>query len=475
MNNIPSTIDDTLDTICAISTPPGTGGIAIIRLSGPDSINIAQKIWQGQPIKQFKTHTVHLGQILDPDGNQLDQAVLTIFKAPKSYTGQDTIEFSVHGSRYIQQQLINSLINAGARLANPGEFTRRAFTLGRIDLVRAEAVADIITANSRSAHRLAISQLRGDFSNIIKQLHDQLLHLSALLELELDFSDQDVQFADRTTIRQLATDIHSRVNRLHQSFATGQAIKEGIPVAIVGPTNAGKSSLLNTLTGDDTAIVSDIHGTTRDTIQETITIGDYQFRLIDTAGLRHTNDTIEQIGIQRTHRAINQASIIIALHDNTTPFDTATLTSTIPSTTDTPIHYILALNKTDLPTTNNNQEDAHKFINNLPPNIIPTLLTISATTHIGIEQLTLTLTHIATTLTDRGEQDTLVTNLRHAQALAQASTSAQEVIQAIDADLPADLISQPLRATIHHLAAITGDIPSPQILSTIFSRFCIGK
>lgn len=465
------------ENICAISTPQGIGGIAIIRLAGPQALEIAARIWQGKDITRLKSHTAHLGYVLDSQGQQLDQAVITTFHAPNSYTGQDTVEFSVHGSRYIQATLIQSLIKAGARLAQPGEFTRRAFTSGRIDLARAEAVADIIAANSRAAHRVALAQLKGNFSDTINNLRDQLIELSALLELELDFSDQDIQFADRRRLLDIATTIQDQVTRLHDSFTSGQAIKDGIPVAIVGPTNAGKSSLLNTLTGEDRAIVSDIHGTTRDTIQELITIGDYQFRIIDTAGLRETHDTIERIGIQRTINTIRQASIIITVADNTVPLSTADLQQTLPDNTVTTPRYILALNKSDLTahTLPTNDTTARKHLATLPAAMHPTLLHISASTGQGLDTLRQTLIDAATAIAGTPGQDILVTNIRHAQALAQAATTITQTIDALNADLPADLIAQHLRATIHHLSTITGDIPSDTILSTIFSRFCVGK
>lgn len=481
------------DTICAISTPSGVGGIAVIRLSGPEAIDIVTRRWKGLDPHNMSSHSAHLGAVLDTDGQMLDQAVMTIFRSPRSYTGDDTVELSVHGSRYVQQRLVESLISVGARLAEPGEFTRRAYTSGNIDLARAEAVADIIASTSRAAHRQAIAQLRGDFSNIIRSLHDQLLEMAAMLELELDFSEEDVEFADRSRLLTLATEIHRRVTRLGQSFRAGQAIREGIPTAIVGPTNAGKSSLLNAMIGDDRAIVSDVHGTTRDTIQELLTIGDYQFRLIDTAGLRDTVDTIEQIGIERTRRAIADASVILAVIDNTQPLDTATLAATLPASNNqedlvdtapsshdditTPtVHYIVVLNKTDRSgVLVQNETVAREFIATLPPHISGKLIHLSAVTRQGIDTLTQSLNDIGRELTDSGNSDILVTNIRHAQALSQAARSAADTIHALQDGLTPDLTAHHLRQTIDHLAAITGDIPSTTVLNTIFSRFCIGK
>ncbi|MDE6485330.1 MAG: tRNA uridine-5-carboxymethylaminomethyl(34) synthesis GTPase MnmE [Duncaniella sp.] len=338
------TTDNT--TICAISTPPGIGGIAVARISGPHAIDITDSIWQGQPLAGASSHTAHLGTIVDTDGKMLDQAVATVYRAPRSFTGEDTVELSIHGSAYIQRRLIETLISAGCALAQPGEFTRRAFTAGKMDLAEAEAIADVIASNSRAAHRIAVTQMKGAYSRRLNELRAQLLDLAALLELELDFSEEDVEFASRENLRKIAHDIHTEVTRLHSSFAAGQAIKDGIPVAIVGATNAGKSSLLNTLIGDDRAIVSDIHGTTRDTIEETLETGDYLFRFIDTAGLRETDDTIERIGIQRTRQAIDRAMITLLVIDPASIPDKGIIENTLP--TDPTRHLIIAINKTDL-------------------------------------------------------------------------------------------------------------------------------
>ncbi len=455
-------------TICAISSPPGTGGIAVARISGPDAIEITGRIWRGRPLAQAPSHTARLGTIVDSSGNTLDQAVATIFRAPRSFTGEDTVELSVHGSPYIQRTLITSLIDAGCTLAAPGEFTRRAFTSGKFDLAEAEAIADVIAADSRAAHRIAISQMKGNFSRRLNELRDSLLNLAALLELELDFSEEHVEFASRDHLRRIALDIHSEVTRLHDSFRAGQAIKEGIPVAIVGPTNAGKSSLLNALTGDDRAIVSDTHGTTRDTIEETIHIHDYHFRLIDTAGLRHTTDHIEQIGIARSKRAMSKALITILLLDPAAEIDTETIATVISPDR----QLIIALNKTDItPDTLISQT-----ISQLPsPADNIHILTLSAATGDGLDTLRDTLARIAASETGESGSDILVTNLRHARALAQASQSTARIIDGLDSNLPADLIAQDLRETISHLSAITGDLPATEILNTIFSRFCIGK
>lgn len=305
------------DTICAISTPRGVGGIAVVRVSGPDAIQIADSVWGGLSLAKAKSHTAHFGDIIDSDGSKLDEAVATVFRAPRSFTGEDTVELSVHGSVWVQRRLVMLLVERGARVAEAGEFTRRAFASGRLDLAQAEAVADIIAASSRSAHRVAMSQMRGDFSGRLASLREQLLELSSLLELELDFSEEDVEFASRTLLLDIATAIQRDTTRLADSFSAGRAIKEGIPVAIVGATNAGKSTLLNRLLGEERAIVSDIHGTTRDVIEDTIDIDGTLFRFIDTAGLRDTSDSIETMGIERTIAKLSQASIVIWVVDGT--------------------------------------------------------------------------------------------------------------------------------------------------------------
>lgn len=455
------------DTITAISTAPGVGGIAVIRLSGPEAFTITDNIWKGAKISDAKSHTAHLGNIIDTDGSVLDQAVATIFRAPHSYTGDNTIEFSVHGSPYVQKRLVELLCGRGARLAEPGEFTRRAFTAGNIDLSQAEAIADLIAARSRAAHRVAISQMRGGVSKRLAQLRDALIDLSALLELELDFSEQDVEFADREKLISLAREIHQEVTRLHQTYQRGEVIRQGIPVAIAGPTNAGKSSLLNTLLGDDRAIVSDIHGTTRDTIEDTITIGDHLVRIIDTAGLRDTADTIEQIGIQRSHQAIAKSALTLLIIDATTPATSDYLTN-IAHETDAPI--IGIVNKTDIA----DPEAA----TNILREILPTdaiIMAISARTGHGIPELLDAIQTKLSEITGDINADVLITNARQAQALAEAAQTAEAVIIGLENGIPADLVALDIRETLSHLASLTGTITSSTVLATIFSRFCIGK
>ncbi len=466
------------DTICAISTAPGIGGIAVIRVSGAGAFETVQKIWRGKPIEGMDSHTAHLGAVNDADGERLDQVVLTVFRSPNSFTGEDVAEISVHGSRFVQRELLVSLTKAGARIAEPGEFTRRAFTAGKMDLAEAEAIADVIASNSRAAHRIAMNQMRGGFSRRLAQLREQLVELASLLELELDFSEEDVEFASRTRLRDIAVEIHTEITRLRKSFNAGNAIKEGIPVAIVGPTNAGKSSLLNTILDEERAIVSDVHGTTRDTIEETIEIGDYQFRFIDTAGLRDTADVIEQIGIQRSRQAIDKARIVIVMLDATSTVDFEVVNSAIEKAADetSPTHVIIAFNKTDITLPDETiVEQIRKQINQSPVAERITCLNISARTGQGIEQLKMALTDAARVDNGNADEDILVTNARHAEALSNAATSISRVLTSLDSSLSGDLIAQDLRETISHLASITGEIPSNEILANIFSRFCIGK
>lgn len=447
------------DTICAVSTAPGAGGIAVIRLSGPNAIEIGSRIWRGANLANVASHTAHLGDILDETGEILDRGVATVFRGPRSYTGDDTIEFSVHGSRWIQRQLLASLRVAGARLALPGEYTRRAYASGHLDLAQAEAVADIIAAGSRAAHRSAMSQMRGGISRRLAELRDRLLHLASLIELELDFSDQDVEFVDRTKLTELATDIDDEITRLLKSFETGAAVREGFPVAIIGAVNAGKSALLNAILDDERAIVSDIPGTTRDVVEDRREVGDYLIRFLDTAGLRHTTDQIEQIGIERSYREAARAAIVLYVVDSSNP---ASPESIVSATADIPTERLIYVaNKADIASTT-------EIENNL--GAIP----VSARKGIGVEKL---LAEIEKRLQSQTSAagDILITAARHAEALSQARESNLATIAAIENGIPTDLIAQDLRETIHHLSAITGAITTPQILNNIFAHFCIGK
>ena len=449
------------DTICAISTPPGVGGIAVARICGQDAINITDKIWQGKRLSDAKSHTAHLGTILAPDGSTLDEGVATVFRAPRSYTGQDTVEISVHGSRWIQRELISALVAAGARPAEPGEFTRRAFAAGRFDLSEAEAVADLIASSSKAAHRLAINQMRGSVSKQLESLRKQLVELASLLELELDFSEEDLEFASRTHLVELAEAVGSEISRLTKTYRTGTAIKEGIPVAIIGHTNAGKSSLLNALVGDERAIVSEIHGTTRDIVEDRIELGSYLIRLQDTAGLRQdTDDTIERIGIERSINAAVKAEIIIYLIDASSPATQAEVEAELTGANTERIIY--AINKTDL----------CRNTPALPHNAQPIELSIKTPQDSTLSAMPL---YKNRRLAGGANADLLITNARQAAALEAASNSNRALLAALRSGIPADLVAQDLRETLHHLATVTGSVTTPEILATIFSRFCIGK
>lgn len=457
------------DTICAVSTPPGRGGIAVIRISGPSAIANVDKLWHGKPLYNATSHTAHLGTVINTtSGEPLDQAVATIFKAPRSYTGEDTVELSVHGSPYIQAQLLKHLCTAGCRLAQPGEFTRRAFSNGRLDLPRAEAVADIIAATSAAAHRLAMAQLNGQFSKRIESLHNSLIQLASLLELELDFSEEDVTFADRAKLTQLAHDTLHSISTLASTFDTGQTLRHGIPVAIIGQPNAGKSSLLNALLGTDRAIVSDIPGTTRDTIEESLDIDGLTFRFIDTAGLHQTSDQIENLGISRAIEQASKARIVLWLvpadHEESL---TREIHRQLQQNLTLQTHIIPCIAKADLGPFG----QLESLINDLTGQN-PTILSVKQP-H-TIKQLQTT---ISTTVREDfpDSEGLVITNARHHQSLTEAAASLQRVIEGLSTDRYTDLIAQDLRETLHHLSTITGEITTETLLTSIFSSFCIGK
>lgn len=452
-------------TIAAISTAPGPGAIAIVRLSGPNALTIAQKSWH-KPLNPTPRHAT-LGYITDTTGQPIDQVILTYYPGPKSFTGEDMIEISCHGSPYIQNQILSTLIDNGASPAGPGEFSMRAVINGQLDLTQAEAIADIIAANSKAAADIALRQMKGEISTHLDQLTRQLTHLAALIELELDFSEEDVEFASRQHLAQTATQTLQHIDRLIESFHAGNAIKQGIPVAITGAPNAGKSTLLNTLLQDQRAIVSDIPGTTRDTIEETLSIPPYALRLIDTAGLRQTTDPIEQAGIDRTHTAIQKAAILITIIDTTTPLSTP---APLPSP-ETTIPHIILLNKTDLPQASPTAWQQHLATQYPEAKIIPvTLLSTEARPEI----LTELQTQAARLQAQAGQ--TIITNQRHRAALQEARAPLARVIEALaDPAIPLDMLTQDLRATTTALASITAPITTPAILTTIFSHFCIGK
>ncbi len=455
------------DTITAIATPPGTGGIAVIRLSGPDALSILDKVWTGTSPLTFIPRTAHLGTINDPKDIPVDQTVAIYFKAPASFTGEDTIEISCHGSQFIQRQILHTLVSAGARTAQPGEFTRRAFLNGKIDLTQAEAIADLIAASSQAAHDIALTQTKGQFSDELRNLREQLLQLTSLLELELDFSEEDVQFADRKALVNLATHIRNRIQRLTDSYASGNVIKKGISVAIAGAPNTGKSTLLNHLAGDDKAIVSDIPGTTRDTIEATASINGLDFRFIDTAGLRHTNDSIENLGIGRALTQLTRADFILWLIDPNLPTDPQLdlLRNHLSTIRATP--HLILLTKSDLGIT------VPSNLNKILPQDTP-ILRISALTGQGIDEIIRIITgKFLNAYNPR--QETIIANARHYEALIHAQESIERVLNGLDNGLNSDMISADLREILHHLGTVTGSITTPDILTTIFSRFCIGK
>ena len=445
------------DNICAMATPPG-GAIGIIRISGPDSIQIVGSLFS-RNISDAKSHTLHYGILAASPSSPIDDVMVGVLRTPHSYTGEDSVEIYCHGSRYIMSQIIRTLIDAGCRQAEPGEYTRRAFINGKMDLSQAEAVADLIAATGKASHDMALGQLRGNISSELTHLRDQLLKMTSLMELELDFSDhEELEFADRTELTSLAHTIHDRITSLASSFRTGQAIKQGIPVAIVGKTNVGKSTLLNRLVGEDKAIVSDIHGTTRDIIEDCIDIHGVTFRFIDTAGLRATDDVIEQIGIERSYSAIAKAAIILWVID-AIPSDEELFDITARSEGK---QVIVVINKTDR--------------HSLPPFSLPfPTLSVSALQGQGMSELTAAI-YAKSGIPEIGENDAIITSARHYASLQQAQESIMRVLDGLSQNLPSDLLSEDLRQCLDALASITGGIITPsEVLHNIFSHFCIGK
>ena len=456
------------DTICAIATAQG-GALGLIRVSGVEAISITDKIFipvsgGGIPLSQRKPYTITYGRIVDEKDEVVDEVLVSLFRAPHSYTGEDSVEISCHGSRYILQEVMRLLIANGCRLAHPGEYTQRAFLSGKMDLSQAEAVADLIASTSAASHRLAMSQMRGSFSQKLSLLREKLIHLTSLMELELDFSDhEELEFANRSELVGLAGEVERTVSGLVDSFRLGNAVKNGIPVAIIGETNSGKSTLLNALVGDDKAIVSDIHGTTRDIIEDTVCIGGVTFRFIDTAGIRQTADAIETIGIERSFKAMDKARIVILLCDMSAPAAQfqAFFDKVRPHLEGKQV--IVALNKCDVACQ------------------IPSLSTcgflqiqISAKQGTNIDSLCHSLTELAS-IPEITSSDVIVTNLRHYEALTQALQSIRRVQEGLTSGLPADLVSQDLRECIYHLGSIVGEVTTDEVLGNIFSHFCIGK
>ena len=491
------------DTICAPATIPGTGAISVIRLSGPDAHAIADKVVRCSKgsISQAKGYTMKYGTVVSGDGTVVDEVIASVFRAPHSYTGEDSVELSCHASSYIVSTVMDLLIAAGARAAEPGEFTQRAFLNGKMDLAQAEAVADVISSQSAAAHRIAFSQMKGGFSAELRDMRSELLELVSLMELELDFSEEEVEFADRSRLDSLLAGITAHASRLIDSFRLGNAIKNGVPVAIAGATNTGKSTLLNALLGEDRAIVSDVHGTTRDTIEETLNIDGVLFRFIDTAGLRETSEVVEKIGIERTFKKISEASIVLGMVDLTRDFESSceTVSSILEKVDFRAQTLVFLLNKTDISDINKNVSILNYIVSELDSKGVKymkpesrleepistseapfksgtavKIIPISAKTGSGIKELR---AHLATTQRDiLGDSDTtLVTNQRHVQALSDARTSLLRVREGLASGLPTDLAAQDIREAIYHIGSIVGEISTDEVLGNIFANFCIGK
>lgn len=460
------------DTIVALATPAGVGAIAIVRLSGPKAIEIASTMFlsrSGVSLEMQKSHTIHLGQLKD-DERVIDEVLASIFINPHSYTGQDVVEFSCHGSHYIQQEIIQFALRKGCRMATPGEFTLRAFLNGKMDLSQAEAVADLISSDSEASHLLAINQMRGGFSNEIKRLRDELLNFTSLIELELDFAEEDVEFADRTKFQNLVSEITYVLKRLIDSFATGNVLKNGIGIAIVGEPNVGKSTLLNALLNEERAIVSDIAGTTRDTIEDEISIGGISFRFIDTAGIRETTDVIEGMGIQKTFEKMEQAQVVVFLVD---------CDQLVKNSSQDRVHIeikkvkekfehkplLVIANKVDLIT--------EKDIKSLRFSLMDPIF-LSAKTGHGVDKLKATLLDFVNTGALRNNE-TIVTNTRHYDALLKALSEIEKVQEGLNSGLSGDLLAIDIRQALYHFGEITGEISNDELLGNIFANFCIGK
>ena len=470
-------VDDA--TICAIATPPGSGSISVIRVSGKDAIKICQRIIRfndksKKKIQDLPANTIHYASV-ENDGELVDEVLVSIFISPRSYTGEDVIEISCHGAHYIQQQILELLVKSGARLARPGEFTQRAFLNGKMDLSQAEAVADLIAAESAATHKVAINQIRGGFSSEIAGLREKLLQFTSLIELELDFSEEDVEFADRKKLQDLVDEIHKNITELVNSFQLGNVIKQGIPVAITGKTNVGKSTLLNALLHEERAIVSEIAGTTRDVIEDVINIEGFSFRFIDTAGLRLSSDTIESIGIQKALQTIEQAYIVLYVIDATQKIgEIDRLAAKIKKRLeDLDKKLIFVLNKIDgLSDDELSNVKNLKNFKNLTSN--DKILYISAYYHQNIDQLALLLV-AQVRQKESADQQVIVTNTRHYEALSKALEAIERVQDGLKTKITGDFLAMDIREVLHFLGEITGEVTTDEILGNIFSKFCIGK
>ena len=471
---------DYLNTnICALSTPQGSGAIGIIRVSGPDSIEIVDKIFVpvgkqrlvDTPGYKMKFGSIYRGEKL------LDEAMVAVFRAPHSYTGENSVEIYCHGSSYILQQVIITLLENGIKMAEPGEFSKRAFLNGKLDLAQAEAVADLISSETSAAHQVALQQMKGGFSNELKQMRNSLLDLVSMMELELDFSEEDVEFADRSELNRLLSEVTEKIGNLIESFTLGNVIKNGVPVAIIGATNTGKSTLLNTLLGEEKAIVSNIHGTTRDVIEDTINLGGITFRFIDTAGIRETQETIEIIGIERTYKKLQQASIVIMVLDATRPeYFESSLRNLSNRINNERQKLVILLNKADKADETVIADQITEIKSVCQELLYPiAVLPISAKQKLGITELKELLINTQSQNTTLGSNATLVTNVRHYQALKDAQIALYRVEDGLTAGTPTDLVAQDIREALYHLGSIVGEINTEEILGNIFGRFCIGK
>ena len=458
------------DTICAPATVAGTGAIGIVRISGEDAIAVTGKLLRCRKgsLGDARTHTLKYAEVLCPDGSVLDEVVAAVFRGPHSYTGEDSVELYCHASSYIMERLLEMLVAAGSRIAEPGEFTQRAFVHGRMDLSQAEAVADVIGATSEVEHRVAVNQMRGGYSGELRSLRDRLVELAALLELELDFSEEEVEFADRGKLRGLASGAEAHCRRLADSFRLGNALKGGVPVAIVGAPNSGKSTLLNALLGEERAIVTDIPGTTRDSIEETCVIDGVRFRFIDTAGIRESDDIVERLGIERALAELGKANIVIGMVDGSLPEDEVRAAAgQIRRLTGEGQKLIIAVNKADI------SAKGLAALIGKEGGEGESVIAISAKNGSGLSELRGLL---AASIGSHGTADTLVTNARHAAALSAAADSLSRVLSGLDASIPGDLLAEDLRAAISALSGILGEeISADEVLGEIFGKFCIGK
>jgi len=451
---------ETMPTIVALSTPAGSGALGVIRLSGPDAVAIANAVFKGKDLTKQATHTLHFGLIMDQE-TVLDEVVVSLFLAPKSYTKENVVEISCHGSSYIIQRIISLLIEKGARAAKPGEFTLQAFLNGAFDLSKAEAVADLIASNSKASHDIAMQQMRGGFADELQGLREQLIHFASMIELELDFAEEDVEFANRDQLKELVLQINRVIARLVQSFELGNVIKNGIPIVIAGKPNVGKSTLLNALLNEDRAIVSDIAGTTRDTIEDEINIGGLVFRFIDTAGIRETADLIEAKGVERTLEKMKQAKLILYMADATQSFEE--IESQLESLKRQDIPYLFFVNKAELLDTA--QKKALKGLNGQ---------FITAKEQVGVEALKDSLLETVN-LKNINTNETILTNIRHVEALKHTEEALNRVLMNVDNPITSDFLAMDIKQALHYLGEIVGEVTTDDLLENIFSKFCIGK